>query len=307
MAVTITSPQSKFVSRSNASSLTISWSCQYPQSAYEITYRQKGTSAWSTFGKVTSTATSATINISNFDDFIEYHYRVISYAENKSSGSSVYNGSDTSAAYALMIVPDIQLGTLKVKYGDGMVEVPLYESVQSPDKIKIQNRMTALIDQNLSASTPVRVRENGETKTLAKRPESLGSTGQYAYAYMTQRYGYYGINTGTTSYKSSYTYYGGTYNYRYNYRYYTYDRYTYYWTNDAWDYYRYMYYDSPNEVSYRYVRYYYNTGINRYRYYSLVHYAPHYRYTAYYLTGYQYLYKYYYYYSLKYNSNIFYK
>lgn len=275
MAVTITSPQSKFVSRSNASSLTISWSCQYPQSAYEITYRQKGTSAWSTFGKVTSIATSATINISNFDDFIEYHYRVISYAENKTSGSSVYNGSDTSAAYALMIVPDVQLGTLKVKYGDGMVEVPLYESVQSPDKIKIQNRMTALIGQNLSASTPVRVRENGETKTLAKQPESLENTGQYAYAYMTQRYSY------------SYNYYAGYYSYRYisgystkSYLYYykylvSSAEYAEYYRNEyAWD-------------TYRYWVYYYELR-NRYRYYYYRYYS--YQYNQYYRYSYQYAY-----------------
>lgn len=298
MAVTITSPQSKFVSRSDANSLTISWSCQYPQSAYEITYRQKGESAWSTFGKVTSTATSATINISNFNDFIEYHYRVISYAENKTSGSSVYNGSDTSAAYALMIVPDVQLGTLKVKYGDGMVEVPLYESVQSPDKIKIQNRMTALIDQNLSASTPVRVRENGETKTLAKRPESLENTGQYAYAYMTQKQQFSSSYTYYNYIGSNYTYYnyGGSGTYRYYFPYYT--RYTgYYMTGYYWKYsYRYGY-----RINYRYgykARYYkvqysvyylwYDSRIVTYYYYN--------RLTGYYYysrssTGYKYYYQ----------------
>ena len=293
MAVTITSPQSKFVSRSNAGSLTISWSCQYPQSAYEITYRQKGTSAWSTFGKVTSTATSATINISNFDDFMEYHYRVISYAENKSSGSSVYNGSDTSAAYALMIVPDVQLGTLKVKYGDGMVEVPLYESVQSPDKIKIQNRMTALIDQNLSASTPVRVRENGETKTLAKQPESLGSTSQYAYAYMTQRYSY--------NYLNGYYYNTYLYSYRYRYR----SQY-YYWewtSDDRYYYYRYRIQESyqswmgGNYITY----YYYKTSSKNYRY-SYQQSVSTYRYTYSYKYGYSYYSAQYYLYQYEYNT-----
>lgn len=298
MAVTITAPQSKFVSRSNAGSLTISWSCQYPQSAYEITYRQKGESAWSTFGKVTSTATSATINISNFDDFIEYHYRVISYAENKSSGSSVYNGSDTSAAYALMIVPDVQLGTLKVKYGDGMVEVPLYESVQSPDKIKIQNRMTALIDQNLSASTPLRVRENGETKTLAKQPESLENTGQYAYAYMTQKQHFSSSYTYYNYVSSNYTYYnyGGSGTYRYYFPYYT--RYTgYYMTGYYWKYsyrygyrinYRYGYKAQYYKVQYSIYYLWYDSRIITYYYYN--------RLTGYYYysrssTGYKYYYQ----------------
>lgn len=298
MAVTITSPQSKFVSRSNANSLTISWSCQYPQSAYEIAYRQKGTSAWSTFGKVTSTATSATINISNFNDFIEYHYRVISYAENKTSGSSVYNGSDTSAAYALMIVPDVQLGTLKVKYGDGMVEVPLYESVQSPNKIKIQNRMTALIDRNLSASTAVQVQENGEIKTLAKQPETLENTGQYAYAYMTQKQQFSSSYTYYNYVSSNYTYYnyGGSGTYRYYFPYYT--RYIgYYLTGYYWKYsYRYGY-----RINYRYgykVQYYkvqysvyylwYDSRIVTYYYYN--------RLTGYYYysrssTGYKYYYQ----------------
>lgn len=293
MAVTITSPQSKFVSRSNASSLTISWSCQYPQSAYEITYRQKGESAWSTFGKVTSTATSATINISNFDDFIEYHYRVISYAENKSSGSSVYNGSDTSAAYALMIVPDVQLGTLNVKYGDGMVEVPLYESVQSPNKIKIQNRMTALIGRNLSASTPVRVRENGETKTLAKQPESLENTGQYAYAYMTQRYSYNYLNG----------YYYNTYSYSYRYRY----RSQYYyweWTTDS-DYYRYQYKIKETYQSWmggNYFTYYYYKTSSREYYYSYQQSVSTYRYTYSYKYKYSYYSSQYYLYQYAYNT-----
>lgn len=301
MAVTITAPQSKFVSRSNAGSLTISWSCQYPQSAYEITYRQKGTSAWSTFGKVTSTATSATINVSNFDDFMEYHYRVISYAENKSSGSSVYNGSDTSAAYALMIVPDVQLGTLRVKYGDGMVEVPLYESVQSPDKIKIQNRMTALIDQNLSASTPVRVRENGETKTLAKQPESLGSTGQYAYAYMTQRYSY------------SYNYYAGYYSYSYNAGYTTQSKIYYYryliseldYKNYAY-YYRYQYYVIIGSITQNYYGYRYRLSYTNYSYWTY-YYDTRSRYRYYYYRYYSYQYNQYYRYSYQYAYNTLYK
>lgn len=301
MAVTITSPQSKFVSRSNASSLTISWSCQYPQSAYEITYRQKGESAWSTFGKVTSTATSATINISNFDDFIEYHYRVISYAENKTSGSSVYNGSDTSAAYALMIVPDVQLGTLKVKYGDGMVEVPLYESVQSPDKIKIQNRMTALIGQNLSASTSVRVRENGETKTLAKQPESLESTGQYAYAYMTQRYLY------------SYNYYAGYYSYSYNAGYARQSKIYYYRylisEHDYKDYayyYKYRYYVIIGSVTQNYYGYRYRLAYSNYSYWTY-YYDTRSRYRYYYYRYYSYQYNQYYRYSYQYAYNTLYK
>ena len=299
MAVTITSPQSKFVSRSNASSLTISWSCQYPQSAYEITYRQKGTSAWSTFGKVTSTATSATINISNFDDFMEYHYRVISYAENKSSGSSVYNGSDTSAAYALMIVPDVQLGTLKVKYGDGMVEVPLYESVQSPDKIKIQNRMTALIGQNLSASTPVRVRENGETKTLAKQPEFLESTGQYAYAYMTQRYSY--------NYLSGYYQYSLIYYYYYRYSITTSSRYR---VNGVEYDGKYYYYYGKYVIRYRkpgyggsfYYYAYYTRSINYTWYYYYYRPYYYYRYTYTSKSSYKYDYNSYYSYAYKYNT-----
>lgn len=129
MAVTITAPQSKVVGRG---AVTLSWSPGYPQSSYEIQYREAGETAWSTFGQVSGSVTSVTMDLSVFEDFKLYHYRVVCYASNTTSGTSTYNGSDFSAAYALMVVLANQVATMKIKYGDGMEEVPLYSETTRP-------------------------------------------------------------------------------------------------------------------------------------------------------------------------------
>lgn len=121
MAVTITAPQSKVVGRG---AVTLSWSPGYPQSSYEIQYREAGETAWSTFGQVSGSVTSVTMDLSVFEDFKLYHYRVVCYASNATSGTSTYNGSDFSAAYALMVVPANQVATMKIKYGDDMICEP---------------------------------------------------------------------------------------------------------------------------------------------------------------------------------------
>ena len=109
MAVTITAPQSKVVGRG---AVTLSWSPGYPQSSYEIQYREAGETAWSTFGQVSGSVPSVTMDLSMFEDFKLYHYRVVCYASNATSGTSTYNGSDFSAAYALMVVLANQVATI---------------------------------------------------------------------------------------------------------------------------------------------------------------------------------------------------
>ena len=59
MAVNITSPQSAVIARG---SFNLSWTHDYPQARYEILYRRKGETAWSTFGQVTSTQTNIQVN-----------------------------------------------------------------------------------------------------------------------------------------------------------------------------------------------------------------------------------------------------
>lgn len=204
MAVTITAPQSKVVARG---SVTLTWVAGYPQSSYEILYREKGQNAWSTFGKVVSTATSVTLDLSRFTDFIEYHYRVVTYADNVTSGSSMYSGSDTSAAYSIVVVPATRVASMKVRYGTGMEEVPLYNTTNIPQRISsTNNRFGGLVDPSAANASKVKVQVNGSTKAVAKDTASFSDIGEYAHAYMNARYGYSYV-TGT----SYYSYYAGTY------------------------------------------------------------------------------------------------
>jgi len=147
MAVTITSPQSAVVARG---SFTLSWTHDYPQARYEVLYRKKGDVNWSTFGQVSGTATSINVDCSVFPDFVEYQYRVIVYSEYADTTETTYSGSDASAAYAVVVVPASQVGKMKAKYGSGMIEVPLYSTVQSgSEKISMKASSTSQPSTNM--------------------------------------------------------------------------------------------------------------------------------------------------------------
>lgn len=123
MSVTITAPQSRVVPRGIT---RIAWSSTYPQSAYEILYREVGTTAWQTFGRVTSTTQYVDLDVSRLIDFKEYHFRVVIYSSNATVGTTIYNGSDKSLAYSIIVTPKNKMADMKVRYGDKMVEVPVY-------------------------------------------------------------------------------------------------------------------------------------------------------------------------------------
>lgn len=123
MSVTITAPTSRIIPRGTTN---ISWTSSYPQSAYEILYREVGSTAWQTFGRVTSVAQSINLDVSKLIDFKEYHFRVVVYSTNATSGTTIYNGSDKSLAYSLIVTPNNKIADMKAKYGDKMVEVPVY-------------------------------------------------------------------------------------------------------------------------------------------------------------------------------------
>lgn len=300
MAVTITAPQSKVVARG---AVTLTWVAGYPQSSYEILYREKGQNAWSTFGKVVSTATSVTLDLSQFTDFIEYHYRVVTYADNVTSGSSMYSGSDTSLAYSILVVPASRVASMKIRYGTGMEEVPLYNTTNIPQRISsANNRFGGLVDPLAANASKVQVRVNGTTKAVAKDTASFSNTETYSYAYMTARYNY--------SYLAATTYYSYRYTTTYSYstmysywRYYSYrvDLYGYYWyyytyrssyQNHMGYYSTYYAYERVNS-GYSYTGYAldnyqvngYNTNVNyayAYTYMSYVTYSYRYAYNAFY-------------------------
>ena len=199
MAVTITSPQSAVVARG---SFTLSLTHDYPQARYEVLYRKKGDVNWSTFGQVSGTATSINVDCSVFPDFVEYQYRVIVYSEYADTTETTYSGSDASAAYAVVVVPASQVGKMKAKYGSGMIEVPLYSTVQSgSEKISMKASSTSQPSTNMLTDAQsqqfgsgLRVRDNYSAFPI---PGYIGAsqlqydTGVYAYSYIQPRIGLY--------------------------------------------------------------------------------------------------------------------
>lgn len=270
MSVTVTAPKTRVVSRG---SCVFSWTPQYPQSRYEIQYRKKGESAWSTMGAVSSGSASVTLDLSAFEDFQEYHYRIVCYSDNAQSGNTTYSGSDTSPAYSLVVCPAAAVRSLRLRYGDGMLEVPLYESTDHGPRLRQKASdgiaETALVPPDAALATPLRVRVGGETKALPagyadlEDPGVPGSAALYANQKAYRRYSY-------TYLESSYLYYGN-YLFTYYYSYKTYyknfigGRYqaVSYWTDRFMSYYSYYrQYASVYAYLYGYSAYYYRYYIN---------------------------------------------
>lgn len=223
MAVTITSPTSQLINRTNG--VTIAWTPEYPQSGYEILYRVKGTESWSTFGKVTSGATSVALDMSKLNDFIEYHYRVVCYSDNSSNdnNATIYTGNDSSAAYSLILVPD-QKAMLKVKGSSGMVEVPLYSEVDDfPTlRVKLSNSIVKapIVNKNSALASNFLVKTPSGIGVLGSNKPNCEATGVGENTYLSKdtKYSYYY----TSAFTTTKYYYGYDYMATWFYGYYTY-------------------------------------------------------------------------------------
>lgn len=208
--VVITAPQSAVVPRGN---VTLSWSPEYPQTAYEILYRRKGDTSWSTMGREVSSSTSVTLNLEHFENFLEYHYRVVCYSENTEVNATIYDGNDTSAAYAIVVVPANQVGQLRVQYGDGMVEVPIYEDDNYTVLPKVNTGSggtIGVVENDEITASKIRVLDDSEkVMSLASSQANFVELHESNYAYMelTRNYQYYYEYNNTTE---------GTYTYTYN-------------------------------------------------------------------------------------------
>lgn len=238
MAVIVTAPQSRVLSRG---ACVVSWQPEFPQSRYEIQYRKKGVDSWSTLGVVTSGETSAQLDLDTFEDFQEYHYRVICYSDSAQSGDSFYSGSDASPAYSLVVCPAEAVHIMRVKYGDGMVEVPLYESAGRAPRLRQETENgvceTSLIDPGDLMASELRFRVRDRVFAAPKKsatPPDPGVPGaedltvdvktptSYNYNYLSsysayQYYTYRAYNYKYLSSYSAYYYYQGT-----SYTYFTY-------------------------------------------------------------------------------------
>ena len=263
MAVAITAPASQVAGRSGG--VRVAWEPEYPQSAFEILYRRKGEEAWDTFGRVASSASSVDLDLSVFEDFSEYHYRVVCYSDNAAQGSTIYSGSDSSAAYSLVVVPENRLAAVKIQYGDGMVEVPVYpdETVTGGVKVALpsgERGEIPLRDPDDALASGLRVSAGGAVKAALGAVGRFADSGVKAGAYMAVKSRY------------NYSYTNPTYTYAYRYSstsavYYYASKYSY--TNPTY-YYAYRY-TAENPTYYYAYRYSYSTptySIHSYSYYS---------------------------------------
>jgi len=244
--VTVTAPNSRVVSRSEGVRLT--WEPEYPQTAYEILYRRKGAEAWDTFGRVEGGEHQANLDAAQFEDFQEYHYRVVCYAGEAEDGAAIYDGNDSSAAYSLIVVPANRAAAMRISHGDKMVEVPIYDEAEGV-KIALPSGASGAIplgEAGHALASGLRVNVDGAVK------EALGSEGhfaasgveaeaymavkhQYSYSYTKPTYGYtyqyswtnptyyykykYSQTSAVYSYKKKYSYTTPTYSYKYQYGY----------------------------------------------------------------------------------------
>ncbi len=305
MAVTITAPNSQVASRSG--SIKVAWEPEYPQSAYEILYRRKGEASWNTFGRVTGNAHQAELNPERFVDFEEYHYRVVCYSNDAANGTTIYSGSDSSAAYSLVVVPANRLATAKFRYGDGMVEVPIYteEAVEGGIKVALSTGVRGEIpvgNADDAIASDLHIHIGGSAKAALGDKGNFQDSGVKAGAYMAVKSSYRYSYTNPVYY-SSYKYSDTNPVYYYSYRY---D-----WTNPTY-YYSYKY-SSTSAVYYYKYSYSYTTPVTYYKYsYKYTTPVTYYKYSYKYttpVTYYKYSYKYttpvtYYKYSYKYTTPV---
>lgn len=303
MAVAITAPGSQVASRS--SGIRIAWEPEYPQSAYEILYRRKGEQTWNTCGRVTGSVHQAELDPERFEDFTEYHYRVVCYSDDAASGTTIYSGSDSSAAYSLIVVPENRLATAKFRYGEGMLEVPVYtdEAVEGGIKVELDAGKRGEIpvgETGNALASGLRVSTGGGVKAVLGGTAVFQDSGVPAGAYMAvkSRYQYsytnpvyytsYRYSATNPVYYSSYKYSGTTAVYYTSTRYSAatsvyYYSYRYSWTDPTY-YYSYKYSSTSATYYYKYA-YSYTTAVTYYKYsYSYTTPVTYYRYLYSYTT-----------------------
>ena len=300
--VAITAPNSQVISRSGSARLA--WTPEYPQSAYEILYRRKGEQAWNTCGRVASTANSAELDLSGFENFVEYHYRVVCYSEDAAEGTAIYSGSDSSPAYSLIVTPANRVAAMRVPCENEMVEVPVYAEEAADTSIRMAlpsgtPGTIAVGDTDHALASAIRMDIDGEVKAALGSRGNFADSGVKAEAYMAvkERYGYSYVNPAYTYYYQ-YSYTNPTYTYNYQYSY-TNPTYTYYYrysyTNPTYKYLTSFAYTSPDYYTkYSYTTYSLNYNKTSYNYqtsaasygYNKYSYSYNQQYIAYYAYAY---------------------
>lgn len=130
--VNIITPQSTIISIGKQS-IPVRWSGQYDdyQTHYEIQYRLKSVSAWSTLGKVSSTAKEANLQeIANRleSPFLEVCYRIVVYYDKNMTGERQV-GYEYSNVYMIVYIPEYR-SKLQEFDGNKIHTYPLYDDIE---------------------------------------------------------------------------------------------------------------------------------------------------------------------------------
>jgi hypothetical protein len=138
--VTIIQPKSVYVDNSNANTYTLTWKQETPtvegytvnQYAFEVLYRVKGNTSWSTTGKISSTATSYDLRkLHEYlgTDLDEIQYQLYVYYSGTYENDT-YTYTDSSLKYSLVFNQGYSY-TLKVFDGENTLEYPLFDNVNN--------------------------------------------------------------------------------------------------------------------------------------------------------------------------------
>lgn len=231
MAVTILKPKSAYINIQDSASRTLQWQAITGQTAYEICYKRKASSSWSTLGKVTSTDTTFDLkkvyDVISSIDFQDLHYRVIVYYTQENAEGTL-NAKEISEAFNLIFRPKDASGKLYLNEE----EIPLFEDTTAASNLFVNDKKAIIADNSSALASENSLNGSkfitGTTRFSPTGIKAEGDFDQYVvrYSYTTEpvyRAYHYGVYGNVNKYQYAYYFYdyGGSYTYGYaNGRYY---------------------------------------------------------------------------------------
>lgn len=187
----ITSPKSVYSEEKK--SLLLQWESDVSgQTAFEILYKRKSSTSWSTLGKMNSSQKYFDLKFLSenglVDNFEEYYYQVVVYYS-YAKGNESTTGKEYSDAYALMLHPhsDYSLNSFD---GNSVDEYPLFSKM---DNIKLDLININVENNNLKAplvpidhplATGLNV-QNSQNLVVAGPNANFANTGVTGHGYFT--------------------------------------------------------------------------------------------------------------------------
>lgn len=174
MSVTIIQPKSAYVNVDVDGDALCKWSSSEGQVAYEILYKRKESTSWSTMGKVASTSKEYDLksiynNTANIE-IAEIYYKVKIYYDFYKNNEH-HTGTDVSQAYEI-IFRKSQHGTLKIYDGVRKREYPTFDTINNNliEKLKINTgsgiRVVPVVSTN-HILAGIKVKTNNGVKALS--------------------------------------------------------------------------------------------------------------------------------------------